>query len=105
MWAAAAKSKLASLTHKPPKATENHPSLPFSAKPFPQRAQFQRSKSLMVKPLHVEKYSGVVKNLSLPIVKKSDRVTLVVSPTPSPVDLNLVRFDVEYNCPPGWIPH
>jgi hypothetical protein len=70
MWAAAAKSKLASLTHKPPKSTESHPSKLFAAKPLPQSAQFQRSQSLMVKPSQVEKYSIVVRNLSLPIVKQ-----------------------------------
>jgi hypothetical protein len=69
MWAAAAKFKLASLTHKPPKSTESHPSKLFSAKPLKQSvSQFQRLHSLMVKPSQVEKYSGVVKNFSLPIV-------------------------------------
>jgi hypothetical protein len=66
MWAAAAKSKLASLTHKPPKATESHPSKLFSAKPLAQNAQFKRFQCLMVKPSQVEKYLEVVRDLSLP---------------------------------------
>jgi hypothetical protein len=104
-WAAGAKSIFASLTHKPPRSTESHPSKLFSAKPITHGTQFHTSQNLMVKPSQVEKYSGVERNLSLPIVKQSDSITVVMSPTPTPPNLNLIRFEVEYNCPPGWVPH
>jgi hypothetical protein len=99
-WAAAAKSKLSNLKHKLSKSTKRLPAKLFSAITS---ANFQRSHGLMVKPSQIEKYAGVVKSLSLPqyyLVKPSAQVIVPVRP-----DFQQVRFEVEYKCRPGCVPH